>query len=670
MSVCEPVSRDTLLANFELLPDNVVEDLRTLIVGADYAVRRYSVAGSVNLVGDYDESVGVSSSWPNLVGTEEVDTATAKVYAVNALANYYSDTAPAPGATEGEQSGSTPNAIIHDSGSTIWAGPSLTTPPGIAVEVGDYIKLDDNGGNTLETTVAGFDYVGGEPTILILNDNLPAALTGGANFNVILAEIVSEQELESADVTLSDTTVQADAGITFATDRTGSAVPLIAGTGYSDIYTSYRAFRPDSGAVDTVLSITTTAELDATFIGWQYPESGLGFAVARALAPVQDPVLSDPPSVLCTAIGSDDSDGWGDAVRLTQRRRDWYAVAPLTTNSTFTALFQNMINARNAVGLDSEGFFVGVLTTEETILSGAGNTVEVDQSQTPGEDRTVTRDGGVADPFQNAVVGDIVQIAGTDYVIDTKISNQTVTITTAAAAGAAQTLNSIVHPLTVAEQAAEYGGEAAALNSRSFSYIFPPDPEWEGEEVDGYLLAAAVAGMRGYTAPHEGLTAVQLEDGWGVPQSAFEFLGQLETLAQLGCFVIEESEQVPTPNAVVLYAYTTDQSTVQTGREGIVANEDAIKRYINDVLKCYDGRAKVVSSTLTNIRTDANNAISYLLSNTRIPDFGTILLSGFVARPFQDTSQLDVIIVPITASIASGIGQLDVQITITIEAAA
>ncbi len=670
MSVCEPVSRDSVLTNFEILPDDITGNLRSLIVGADYAFRPYSTTGSVNLVGAYDETVGVSSGWPNLGTDETVDQATAEVYAVSALANYYADVAPAPGPTEGAQSGTTPNAILHDGGSTIWAGPNVTTPPGIAVEVGDYVKLDDNGGNTLETTVIGFDYVGGEPTILLLADDLPVALTGGANFNVILAEIVPEQLLTASDVTLTATTVQADPAITFATTRTGSAVPLIAGTGYSDIYTTYRALRATSSAVGEVLSITTEAQLDTYFTGWQYPGSGLGFAVARALAPVQDPVLEDPPAVLCTAIETDDADGWNAAMALVQRRRDWYAIAPLTTTTAYKTIVQNSILARNAIGLDSEGFFVDTLTTQEVLVSGAGNTVEVDQSQTPGENRTVTRDGGIVAPFENAIAGDIVQIAGSDYIIETKISNQTVTITTAAGAGAGQVLNSVIHPLTIAEQAADYGAKAAALNNRSFSVIFPPDPEWEGEVVDGYLLAAAVAGLRGFAAPHEGLTAVQLEDGWGVPQSAYEFLGQLETLAEYGCFVLEQTEQVAVPNAVVLFAYTTDQSSTQTGREGIVANEDGIKRYINDALKCYIGRAKVVNSTLTAIRTDANNAISYLLSNTRISDFGTILITGIVSRPYQDPNQLDVIVVPIAITISSGIGDVDVQIVITIATAA
>jgi hypothetical protein len=331
-------------------------------------------------------------------------------------------------------------------------------------------------------------------------------------------------------------------------------------------------------------------------------------------------------------------------------------------------IFASLIATRRTLGLYSEMVTVLELTEETTILSGAGNTVLVDQSLTPGLNRTVTRDGGVTDPFLNAQADDIVQIAGVDYVIDTKVSNQIVTIKTSAGAGAGQVLNNIRHPLTTSEQVVDYGTRAAAFADREITVVFPPEPTWNSEVVDGFLLAAATAGLRGYTIPQQGLTGVQLEDGWGAPQSAFEFLGYLDTLAAYGVFVYEQTDQLSEPNAIVYKSNTTDQSETIKSREGLVANEDAIRRYLEDQLSCYNGRVKVVTDLLGELYVAASDAVTYLVGSTIVDPFGPVLISGTVGNPTISTTSADIVIIPISGLIAANLEDIDLQIEIEIQA--
>lgn len=659
MSVCAPVSREDLLSNFLEMPGEVVDKLRTIIIGADYAVH------NDGLVGPYDAALGVSSAWPGLGVSEVVDLATAVVRVENGLVRYYTETG-AVGPTKAVQYGVVPNAIQHNGGATIFTGPSFTPALNVAVAIGDFVRLDDNGLNTFTTVVTGFTYILGSPTVLLLRDNLPAWATGGAFSNLTLAEVVVSEDLASTDVTLSASLVQADPAITLATTRTGSAYPLIGSTGYSAIYTDYRAFRnvlPTQG----VISVTTIAELSAYFVDSTSPESGLGFAVRHALAPVQSPPATNPPAVLFIAIDANTPAGWQAQLNRILRRNDWYTIAPLTEDPVIQALIVATVTARNVIGLWSRADFVIPLTLTEVVFAG-GATVLVDQSLTPGFDRTVTRDGGAAAPFTGAVSGDIIDVAGSDAVIETVISAQTVIITTPLAPGPLQILNSVIHPLTIQEQADDYETRAAAFNSRSISVIFPPNPTWNGAVVDGFLFAAATAGLRGYTMPHQSLTGVLMEDGWAVPQSAYEFLGYLTDLADAGCFVFEDCESQP-GRAVVAAANTTDQSTTINSREGLVANEDAVRRFLKDIAGCYEGRTKVTAATINAIRQSVAEGIQFLLSTTVVQPFGAIIVSGVVRRPYQDPNQADILIVPVDIVIAVGLEEVALVVNVTLQAA-
>ncbi len=665
MSICEPVSRDELLAAFLQLPADVTANLRTLIAGVDYAARRYNSAIDYNLVGSYVEGTGTVGPWPNLGANETVDQATASVWIVQALLNYYADTGSAD-ATKGVQNGTAPNEIKHNGGATIWAGPARTMTVPNDVAIGDYIYLDDMVTTTLESVVVGFKYNGsGEPNVLVLRDNLPTALTAGAFFNVSLSEIIANLELTTSQTTLTSTTVKANAAITATSTRVSSASPIIAGTNYSSVYVNYRAARTPA-SLGQVTRFTALTQLPAAFVGWEYPESGLGFAVARALAPQQSPPI-ELPAVLSVVVPSEDPNDWQGIINRMQRRRDWYTLAPLTQNAAIQASIVTSINARNLIGLNSRVDLVQQLVTEIVLLSGSGNTVTVDQSLTTGFDRTVTRDGGVANPFAGVQPGDIVTIATVAYPVASYISDQTVTLSLSAVAGTTEALNSVVHPYGTEEQVNLYGGVAQAFGNESVSLVFPPNPFWAGEEVDGTLLVAALAGLRGYTAPQGTDRGVLLEAGWTVPQSEFEFFAFLNILGEFGVYVVEASDDGT--GSIVLHANTTDQSETLTAREGLVANADAIRRYLYDAMACLLGQVKITNASLDQIRVTASNALNFLRNNTTVPGLGPVLVSGAVGQPTQNSAQLDRVDVPISVTIAAGLESVVLDIVVTIAGA-
>ncbi len=671
MAVCDPVTRESLLENFRTLETGtdgtVTDNLRTLIVGRDLAYRQY-VDGGQGLIGAYDEGAGVSATWPGLGASETVDSTTVDVVILDGLVNYYSDTATPPTASQGARNGSSTTEIIHDSGNTIFTGLTTTLP--VAAAVGDYIKLDDGSGNTLETTIAAFSDTGGATpfNVIQLADSIPAAV--GANFNLIFAEIAPNIPVDSADYTPTATTITLDPAITWATVRTGSAYPVIAGqtyagADYSEAYTSYGAFRTTNAT--GFLEITSPSQLDTYFVGWEYPESGLGFAVARALAPLVSPETT-VPSVIALALDADTTQGWTDALGRAQYRYDWYSVAPLSTSTAVTGLCETMINARVAAGYASRMFIGLSLATSSNLFTGALN-CNVDDSQTSGEQRTVTAVSG--SPFAGAVASDTIVLGGTTYVIASVLSNQLITITTAVAGGPGVfSLTSVDHILTVAEQASDYYGRAAAFDNRAVSVVFPPDPTWLDQQVDVYHLCAATAGLRGYTVPQQALKGVVLESGWEVPSCAFEYLAELENLAEGGCFVYEASISSP-DDAVVAFTNTTDQGgEIIDSHEGMAANSDAVDRFFKDFVCSFEGRNKVTLNNLGALSTQASSAMEKRLrTDSRILPFGSVIVSGSVGLAVQSTTNADEVTLPYSAVLAATAQRVTVEGEVTVETA-
>lgn len=154
-----------------------------------------------------------------------------------------------------------------------------------------------------------------------------------------------------------------------------------------------------------------------------------------------------------------------------------------------------------------------------------------------------------------------------------------------------------------------------------------------------------------------------MEDGWGVPQCSYEFLGELENLANYGCFVYEDLTTSP-GTTVVGYTNTTDQSETIDSYEGLVANSDAIERYFKDLVGCFEGRTKITLDTLNQLSQEASTGVEFLKTNTVINPIGAILESGVVLRAVQDSDDLVKVILPINIIISSTMEDLELAIDI------
>jgi hypothetical protein len=653
------------------VPADITGKLSPMIVGPNFAVRKY-VVGTTGFVANYNESTGIATTpIPGLGGTEVQDTGFTKVYLVNALVRFYNEAVVTPTSAQGTQYLTSLNKIRHNVGATVWTGSGYTVGLNAPLAVGDYIKVY-NGANILQTKVAGFESttLGGPPNVLVLEDNLPAALQGAGTvfFNVVVAQIVPEILLSSS-YTLTATTIAYGSGITAATSRTGSAYPVVtgqsvSGSTYTAGYISYRALQ--TGALnDTPSSVTTIAQVASLFPNYTDPDSGLGFAVARAIQPVIIPSPTINSSVKCLSIATNDLAGYTYALNRLARRNDYGVLACLTSDEQVNELIATTVDNRNSstVGLYTQAFIAQDLTTESPITQGA-NTVDINGT-------SVIRNSGVAAPFAGVVAGDIFRhytspTVYTAYTIQTVLSGQSITLASPVPGGPLTGEDfEVWHALTIAEQATDWSNRAAQYADGSISVVFPTEAIWNTTIVPGYYLAAVAAGLRGYTIPQQGIRGVQLEAGWtSVPQAQYDFGNYLETIATSGAVVFADRND--STGVIILYANTTDQSETITAREALVANVNAVKRYIFQTSNCYTGKYKITDDVLRKLTNQIDQAGNYLLTQTNVSGFGPMVVTISVGTITRDPVLQDKILIPITATISATLEQQEITFTVTI----
>ena len=194
--------------------------------------------------------------------------------------------------------------------------------------------------------------------------------------------------------------------------------------------------------------------------------------------------------------------------------------------------------------------------------------------------------------------------------------------------------------------------------------MFPPTLEWNGASAGAWHIAAAVAGARGFSAPQQPLTSMQLESGWTYPSSMYGFNGYLKTLADYGMFVIG-----PTPDflaAMVEYPYTSDQSILRYGREQVVATENCIRSWLATTFDGIRGLYSVSATAFAVIRTDILEAMQQLQNGSPLPNFGPVVLNWIITDIYQDPNQADAIVVAMTVTVPIGVDLVTIDLTVTL----
>lgn len=650
------VEADTLFERFRTVPTQLSAQNGVLIAGT---ARVGHADGDIGLY----TGASLSGAWPALAVNETAVTTSATARLVNAIVRFYAETG-APGATKGTQYGTALNKITHNGTTTVWTGSGYTVGLNVPLEVGDYVRIDDNGSTILHTRVVGFEAISGSMKVLVLADSIPAALRGvGVYFNVTVGQVAGIN-LTNAQLTATTSTVTIPASLTAATTRTGSAYAVIGATLPSlevlgEAYVTYQASLAGT-FTNAPVQVYTQADVDALFpdVG---PDSGLGFAASRALSPVLGNTQPAPVTVISPA--TDDLVGYQALIDAVRFRSNFSTMAVLSEDQLVVDAFVELAHDRSANYQPTQLFVGQTFLADEQV--GASAAVTIDDSQTPASQRTFTVVSGA--PFASALPGDTIRhytspTVYSTYVIATVISAQAAVSTTAVPGGplAGQTIQ-VWHHLTTSEQVLGTIATAQSYADESVNLVYPDNFSWGGVEVPPYMMAAQLAAIRSWSAPQQ-LLAFVTPEGWTAPDMS-SVTGYEAQLASGGLFVFDVSTS---GLLYVRYPRTTDPSTVDTANSVIVATKQFCIRYIASQLLPYLGLYRTSAELYAQLRTAAVSACTALQSASVDP-IGSIIINYDIGTIARSTTNANTVVVPITltvAGIAEDVLQLDVTVVL------
>ena len=512
----------------------------------------------------------------------------------------------------------------------------------------------------------------GAVTELILANSLPVALQG-VNLKVELAILedvaVPQNRLSSPpnqNWTTSATQIVLAAGIQAVpvSTRTTSALDVAV----ADAYVTNRALQ--TAIANQVYNIDDEASAQA-LLGADTLDAVLAYGTRRALAGAGGMVVKVLP------IESDDLAGYQKAISILKERDDFYRIVPLTHAGDIHDAVVSEVNRRSAgtVGRWATTMLALDLVTEQQLV---GETTDGAQSLAtitdPLSGSNYIRLTDTSGEFITKGVkpGDIVRAkyqsdgfggqTYTEFVVDVVVSEEELDfLTPATTPTGVPALYEIWHPMSLTEQAMDYGQRAAAFANRRVTVVFPPNPGRNGVRVPNYFLACTLAAYRGAAAPHQGLTNAAVPDWDDLEEASVTFADQLDLIANFGVYIITQS---PTGTVFVRKQLTTDLTDTKRAEDSATVNVDSISYYFLSLLSPFIGRANVVPSAIKLIETKINQGIEFLVSDTFTEELGGQLTDADIEFIRPHVTFLDRVVVRLNTTIPIPLnnGEMDIVV--------
>ena len=386
-----------------------------------------------------------------------------------------------------------------------------------------------------------------------------------------------------------------------------------ASKGYGAVHVEYRAWLQT--LTNEVNFISDVGELDTAIVGALDPDNPLKWGVFKALE------NSNGTSVGYTAVSNpDDTTTWADVLEVLLGRDDVYGLVPLTRNRTVLDLYAAHVTAQSS---PEQGLWrvlwVNLAGVPEIPVVSAGSTVVnhitattsdgetclatiVDDPDTSGSQFTIVNNTNANGDFvTNGVrIGDVVRAlyAGdgfgvttySEYVVAEVISEDQLRLVS----GPAAPVNSaakieIWRSLSAAAEAAEIALDAGSWGSRRIRAVWPDTIESSGTVMEGYFLAASLAGLSAGLLPQQPMTRVEIVGYSRVNRTTAKFnRTQLDALALAGVFIVTQNSndgKIYTRHAVTTGEYTD----VNQREESVTRDVDYVSYFLRDTLDPFIG---------------------------------------------------------------------------------
>jgi hypothetical protein len=455
-------------------------------------------------------------------------------------------------------------------------------------------------------------------------------------------------------------------------DNSGAMLPLLVKSG--TVWTMYRALRTaDADELGTVSSISDIeTELGSGYDVYNPMSVALYFALLNA----------NGTDVKYISVSSDDLAGYTDAVGQLQRHDDMHGIVPLTSDIAVIDMIEAHVNAMSTA---ESGRWRRVWVSRELM----DDSVIVDASDNSGNPimATISDDPGTSgDQYTlveittanidvvvlGAKAGDILRCKYTtdgfgneayeEYTIDSVLSGNGLRLLTgpATAVNVASKIE-IWRTLDVDERATAIKALGASYANRRVTNVWPDYFTYGSTVLEGYYLAAALAGLRSGVVPQRSLTNTGVAGPTAVPRTTDFSEDELNTIASGGNLIVS---QWPAGSIYVRHNLTTDMTSVSTKEESISANLDSISYFLLAQIEPYIGVANLTQETIDQIKVEIEDAISFLKDNSTTITVGGQLVDGSVTSIERHPTQSDRLVVVVSLDLPEPLNNVEVHLVV------
>lgn len=225
----------------------------------------------------------------------------------------------------------------------------------------------------------------------------------------------------------------------------------------------------------------------------------------------------------------------------------------------------------------------------------------------------------------------------------------------------------VIRDLSKTEQAENIAGYSESFASRRVVHVWPDvvkAPIGQSvEDLPGYFLGAAVAGLTAGLPPQQGLTNLTVSGFIGFDHSTKYFSElNLDAIADGGTMIyIQEGPEQP---LLCRHQMTTDRSTIKFQEYSVTKNVDFIAKFLRDAFRGPIGRYNIVDTTLDLLKTTAQASINFLRDYTKLPFIGGNIRSGTLLEIAEDPNQIDTVKIRFSFQVPIPLNYIDITIEV------
>ncbi len=437
-------------------------------------------------------------------------------------------------------------------------------------------------------------------------------------------------EIRSAnDVTVNwsadDSSVTVEDGITITdallVDPSGDvvALPVVAGT----VYISYRAL--NSTLASSISSIANIAEVEDA-LGVIHPDNALAEGVYDALLNAAN------VAVYYVAVATDDLSGYVAALDLARQTDAVYGLVPLTFDSAVADAVVAHVDLMSTAAEAKwrKAWLSSPLVTTAVIVDTKENgddfvATVADNPTVSGTQYTLVSVPAATLITDGVRIGDTLRINFTtasdgtvvyeSYTISEIRTESSVVVSSAIGLIVSPIKVQIARTYTKDEQIDNLALVGSGYDNRRVNMVFPDTAKTGSVVKNGYFVAAALAGLRSGSVPHQGLTNIEVLGFDDLSKAVTGFTQtQLNRLAESGYWIVTQTRVGA--SAYTRHQLTTDSSGLNFVEDNITTNVDSISYGLQRVLAPYIGIYNVNPTNVLLIRSVIDAELRFRLTGT------------------------------------------------------